>query len=101
MQPSQTGSFLRGAAGTALGVAGGALLFQGINSMFSGNHGLSSSALSGITPQDSLTETTVVNNYYDDQGGGRGDQGYQQADYGGDTDFGGDDDFGGGGDDYA
>ncbi len=100
MQPSQTGSFLRGAAGTALGVAGGALLFQGINSMFSGNHGLSTSALSGITPQDSLTETTVVNNYYDDRGGGRDDQG-TQADYGGDTDFGGDGDFGGGGDDYA
>ncbi len=100
MQPSQTGSFLRGAAGTALGVAGGALLFQGINSMFAGNHGLSSSALSGITPQDSLTETTVVNNYYDDREGGRGDQD-NQADYGGDTDFGGNDDFGGGGDDYA
>jgi len=102
MQPSQTGSFLRGAAGTALGVAGGALLFQGINSMFAGNHGFSTNALSGMTPQDSLTETTIVNNYYDDRErrGGRDDDA-QQADYGGDNDFGGDDDFGGGGDDYA
>ncbi len=100
MQPSQTGSFLRGAATTAVGVAGGALLAQSISSMFSGNHGLSTSALSGITPQDSLTETTI-NNYYDDRGGGRDDQDSQQADYGGDTDFGGNDDFGGGDDDYA
>jgi hypothetical protein len=107
MQPSQTGSFLRGAAGTALGVAGGALLFQGINSMFSGNHGLSTSALSGITPKDSLTETTVVNNYYDDPQSGGGDRNVQDADFGGggdfggDEDFGGGDDYGGGGDDYA
>ena len=102
MQPSQTGSFLRGAASTALGVAGGAMLFQGINSMFSGNHGLSTSALAGSVPQDSLTETTI-NNYYDERGGGAD---AQQADFGGNSDFGGDEDFGGdddfgGGDDYA
>jgi hypothetical protein len=94
MQPSQTGDFLRGAASTALGVAGGALLFQGVSSLFSGNHGLATTALSGINPNDSLSETTI-NNYYDDRGGDR-DQGYQEADYGGD-----DTDFGGGGDDYA
>ena len=99
MQPSQTGSFLRGAASTAVGVAGGALLFQGISSMFSGNHGFSTSALAGTAPQDSLTETTITNNYYDDRAGGRDD--YQQADFGGDSDFGGDEDFGGGGDDFA
>ncbi len=109
MQPSQTGGFLRGAAGTALGVAGGALLFEGINSMFSGNHGLSTNALSGMVPQDSLTETTIVNNY-NDAPGRSGRDNLQQADFGGgsgsgddfgedDADFGGDDDFGGGGDD--
>ena len=92
MQPAQTGSFLRGAATTAVGVAGGALLFQGINSMFSGNHGLSTGALAGTTPPDSLTERTIANN---DQGG------LQQADFGGDSDFGGDADFGGEGDDFA
>ncbi len=90
MQPAQTGGFLRGAASTALGVAGGALLFQGINSMFSGNHGLTTGALAG-TPTESLTEKTVPN----------ADAGYQQADFGGDAaDFGGDEDFGGD-DDYA
>ena len=93
MQPSQTGSFLRGAASTAVGVAGGALLFQGINSMFSGNHGLTTSALAGTTPPDSLTERTIANN--DDQGG------LQQADFGGDADFGDDADFGGDDDQFA
>ena len=44
MQPSQTGDFLRGAATTAAGVAGGALLFQGINSLFSGHGGLPAQA---------------------------------------------------------
>ncbi len=96
MQPAQTGSFLRGAAQTAAGVAGGALLFQGINSLFSGHSGLAGGALAGTLPQDSLSATTIA-----DQDRNRGDEGYQQADYGGDTDFGGDDDFGGGGDDYA
>jgi len=101
MQPSQTGNFLRGAASTAAGVAGGALLFQGINSLFSGHQGFGSSALSGISPQDSLSEKTIVNNYYDERPGGRDDAGAQRADFGGDADFGDDADFGGGGDDYA
>ncbi len=94
MQPSQTGDFLRGAASTALGVAGGALLFQGVSSLFSGNHGLATSALSGYTPNESLSEPTIVNNYYDDRGG-QPDGNYQQADFGGgnDIDFGGGDDF--------
>jgi hypothetical protein len=92
MQPSQTGSFLRGAATTAVGVAGGALLAQGISSMFSGNHGLSTGALAG-TPTDSLTERTIANN---------DDQGLQQADFGGDADFGDDSaDFGGDDDQFA
>jgi uncharacterized protein len=99
MQPSQTGSFLRGAASTAVGVAGGALLFQGINSLFSGHHGFSSSALAGVNPQDSLSEKTIVNHNYDEGGSGGG---LQQADFGGDAaDFGGDEDFGGDDDQFA
>ena len=101
MQPSQTGNFLRGAASTAAGVAGGALLFQGISSLFSGHQGFANSALSGLSPQDSLSEKTIVNNYYDERPIGRDDADAQQADFGGDADFGDDADFGGGGDDYA
>jgi hypothetical protein len=110
MQPSQTGGFLRNAATTAAGVAGGALLFQGINSLFSGHHGsLLGGGLSGITPNDSLTGKTVVNNdgtpasdkehliasHDADQGGHHGDASdasYDQGDdYDDDGDFGGDD----------
>jgi len=111
MQPSQTGGFLRNAATTAAGVAGGALLFQGINSLFSGHQGSAlGGGLSGMTPRDSLSETAIVNNYgdqdkpsggehydaaySDDQGG---DDGYTDADY----DPGSDDDDSGGGGDWA
>ncbi|MGA9266232.1 MAG: DUF2076 domain-containing protein [Rhodomicrobium sp.] len=98
MQPAQTGSFLRGAASTAVGVAGGALLFQGINSLFSGHHGFSNSALAGVNPQDSLSEKTIANNSYDQGSGG----GLQQADFGGDAaDYGDDADFGGDDDQFA
>ena len=98
MQPAQTGSFLRGAASTAVGVAGGAMLFQGINSLFSGHHGFSNSALAGVNPQDSLSEKTIANNSYDEGSGG----GLQQADFGGDAaDFGDDADFGGDDDQFA
>lgn len=99
-------SFLRSAAATAAGVAGGALLFQGIESLFGMGHG----GLGGAAP--GLTET-VVNNYYGDAAPGADggdlrdadaapadDQGVQDADYQDDVsqDSGGDD-FGGGGDD--
>ncbi len=95
LQPSQTGGFLRGAASTAVGVAGGALLFQGISSLFSGNHGLATSALAGTQPTETVSPKTLsCNNYYPDQGGQRDDYGAQDADYsGGDMDFGGDDDY--------
>ena len=52
-----------GAAAPALGVAGGQLLFQGIESMF-GQH--AASILSGQSIPPTLSET-VVNNYYGDQ----------------------------------
>lgn len=58
--------FLRAAAATALGVAGGELLFQGVRSMFGspmGGFGM------GQPTQPSISET-VVNNYYGDGGTG-------------------------------
>ncbi len=55
--------FLRAAAATALGVAGGELLFSGVRSMFG-------SSMGGLgAGQPSLSET-VVNNYYGDNGAG-------------------------------
>ena len=57
------GGFLRTAAATAAGVAGGALLFQGISSMFGGHNaglgGVPAAGLAGIPPdtsRDSLLE---------------------------------------------
>ncbi len=55
--------FLRSAAATALGVVGGQMLFQGVESMF-GQH--AGSLLSGQSIQPALSET-VVNNFYGDQ----------------------------------
>src|SRR5439155_23724272 len=69
------GGFLRSAAATAAGSAGGALLFQGISSMF--GHGYANSlggGMGGMTP--GLGET-VINNYYG------GDSGSTGGDYGG------------------
>ena len=54
---------------TAAGVAGGALLFQGISSLF-GNHYAGGLMSGGMTP--GLGET-VVNNYYGSYAGGGGD----------------------------
>ena len=95
------GGFLRSAAATAAGVAGGALLFQGISSMF--GHGYANTLSGGMSP--GLGET-VINNYYGDSGssaggdyGGGSDPGYASggSDYGG----GGGGDYGGGGSDYS
>ena len=63
MMSSASSGFLRSAAATALGVTGGQLLFQGIQSMF-GQH--AGSILSGQSMQPALSET-VVNNFYGDQ----------------------------------
>jgi len=65
MMSSASSGFLRAAATTALGVVGGQLLFQGIQSMF-GQH--AGSILSGQSMQPTLSET-VVNNFYGDQAG--------------------------------
>jgi uncharacterized protein len=103
------GGFLRSAAATAAGVAGGALLFQGISSMF--GHGYASSLGggmgAGMTP--GLGET-VINNYNDSgghYGGGSDYAGGAGGDYGGGSDYAGGNyagggagggDYGGGGD---
>jgi hypothetical protein len=57
MQPSAASGFLRSAAATAAGIAGGALLFQGIQSMF--GHGFGGA---GFAQQPGISET-IVNNY--------------------------------------
>jgi hypothetical protein len=61
MGMAQGGSgFLRSAAATAAGIAGGALLFEGIQSMFGHQSG---GILSGVSQQPGISET-VINNYY-------------------------------------
>lgn len=112
-------SFLRSAATTAAGIAGGALLFEGIQSLF-GQH--AGGILANASMQPGLSET-VVNNYYgadpstapdtqaawDSSGGGNAvpadyaanapDPGLDYAadqDVGSDQDFASDSDFGGG-----
>jgi uncharacterized protein len=103
------GGFLRSAAATAAGVAGGALLFQGIESLF--GHHESAGILGGQGMTPGLGET-VVNNYYDDpsQAGGNqdfsggsfdpsGGQDYSSGSFdpsGGGQDYSSDQDFSGG-----
>jgi len=77
------GGFLRSAAATAAGVAGGALLFQGIESLF-GSHYAGGLTGAGMTP--GLGET-VVNNYYgSDQGSDPGSD-FSGGDAGGGGDY--------------
>jgi uncharacterized protein len=94
------GGFLRSAAATAAGIAGGALLFQGISSLF--GHGYANSLTGGMGMTSGLGETVINNNYGDSGGseadyGGGGDAG-SGADYGGGGDAGSGADYGGGGD---
>jgi len=111
------GGFLRNAAATAAGVAGGALLFEGISSLF-GNHFAGGLTGAGMTP--GLGES-LVNNYYgsdpgsDFSGGDAGagsdssgaafdpvgsgsDQDYSSTDYDSGQDYSSDQDFSGGDD---
>jgi hypothetical protein len=81
------GGFLRQAAATAAGIAGGALLFQGIESLF----GRGGGGILGGQPMTPGLGETVVNNYYGSDAQG-GDQDFSSADLGGQ---------GGGGQDYA
>jgi hypothetical protein len=94
------GGFLRSAAATAAGVAGGALLFQGISSMF--GHGYANSLYSGGA-NPGLGES-VGGDYGGGDYGSGADPGYtgggpdDGGDYGGGGDYASDGDFGGGGD---
>jgi hypothetical protein len=67
--PTAGGSFLRGAAQTAAGVAAGALAFEGIRSLFShpgfGGYGGFGGGYIGAP----MGETVIENNYYDQPAG--------------------------------
>jgi hypothetical protein len=91
------GGFLRSAAATAAGVAGGALLFQGISSLF-GNHYAGGLMSGGMTP--GLGET-VVNNYYGNDAGGGGDWSSDPGAAGGGGDWSSDAGAAGGGGDWS
>jgi hypothetical protein len=70
------GGFLRGALGTAAGVAGGVLLADSIRNLFAhgGMGGMSNLGIaSGYTP---ASETTIINNYYGDEAGGSDGSGH-------------------------
>ena len=98
--PSAGGSFLRGALGTAAGVAGGMLLANSLSGIF-GNHMSSlglGSPFGGANPFGNAgapTEETVINNYYgdnsqaDDSRADNNDNNdnIQQADYDDNDDF--------------
>jgi uncharacterized protein len=78
IMPGAGSGFLRQAATTAAGIAGGALLFQGIQSLLGPHYG--GGLLSGMPAQPGISET--VNNYYGDQSA----PGLTQADAGSDQD---------------
>lgn len=85
LQPSQTSGFLQNAAQTAVGVAGGMLLFEGMESLFSGHRGGwggggygggpwgGGGYGGGYGPTENITEV-VNNNYYDNPASGQGQQ---------------------------
>ena len=80
MAPGAGGGFLKGALGTAAGVAGGALLFQGIENMlghnagpfggggFGGGGGFLGGGYGG-GGSEVIENRETVNNYYGDNGG--------------------------------
>jgi hypothetical protein len=98
---SAGGSFLQNAAATAAGVAGGALLFQGIENLL--GHGGGFGGGNGFMGQAQPTE--VINNYYMDDRGNDAvaqsddDNAYDLADN--DSSDGDGSDFFGGGDDLV
>ncbi len=121
MAPSAGGGFLRSALTTAAGVAGGALLFQGISGLLHQNAGAFGPALgAGYGPGNAwgpgggTVVNETVNNYYgndardgslpadDRQGGGYSDPQDTSYDTADSSDYGSDSgDFGGGGSDDA
>jgi len=101
-QPAQDqggggGGFMRGALQTAAGVAGGALLFEGVRSLFSGGHGGGfggpwggSSFLGGGNEQPVVNET-IINDYSGDRDRPSDDDGYRDASFDDDSGFDNDD----------
>lgn len=92
-QPSGGGSFLRDAATMAAGVAGGALIAEGLTSLFAGHRyggfGYGGGFGGGFGGPGIVEENVTVNNYYED---GRQDASRDDASYddGGSFDSGGD-----------
>lgn len=92
------GGFLRTAMATAAGVAGGALLFQGIRGLLDGNSGpfggqqaaaSQPSALSDLLPPDSTAQQQDAQQAYDSDGATGSNDDYDSASY--ESDAGGDD----------
>ncbi len=93
MAPSAGGGFLKGALGTAAGVAGGALLFEGVRDLLGhnagpfgggggfggmGGFGGGGGSFLGGGPEV-IERNEVVNNYYDNDRGGQGAGGDAQS----------------------
>jgi hypothetical protein len=106
-QPAAAGGFLRSAATTAVGMAGGMMLAEGISSLFGGHRGGFGGGFGGGSPWGGGGTPEVVenvtNNYYGDAGTGDTGDGATPADYTAPDDGsgfdGGFDDGSGGGDD--
>lgn len=88
MAPGAGGGFLRTALAAAAGVAGGSLLFNGIEGLLGHNSGVFGSSLGGGSGffgggagrPEVIENNEVVNNYYDG-GGSSIDPGAQAADF--------------------
>jgi uncharacterized protein len=81
LSPSAGGDFLKSALATAAGVAGGAALFQGIESLIGHNAGAFGPALGerGFYPEGGNTEI-IENNYYNAPPGGETERAEDQPD---------------------
>ena len=79
------GGFLKGALGTAAGVAGGALMFEGIRGLM-GGHGGGFGGLGMGEGVAGVPQETVVNNYYGDSSQGDAGSGGTAADWQQDAD---------------
>ncbi|MFT4183594.1 MAG: DUF2076 family protein, partial [Rhizobium sp.] len=82
-------SFLRGALGTAAGVAGGVMLANSLSSLFSPHlSGTATSGLGGLfggtaanAADQPAQETIINNNYFGNDDNNKDDGGVQNADY--------------------
>ncbi|MBB3452149.1 hypothetical protein FHT86_000405 [Rhizobium sp. BK313] len=86
--PSAGGSFLRGALGTAAGVAGGVMLAESLSSLFSPHlGGTSAGGLGGLfggtanAAEQPVQETIINNNYFGNDGNDQNDNGQTNVDY--------------------